>query len=182
MTHAGKALIDPHPVFAAVGLAPGMRVADLGCGRTGHFVFPASRVVGESGLVYAVDIIKDIVESIAGRVRTEGYTNVQTAWGDIERVGVLPIPTGTIDVCFMVNVVFMLKDKLGACQEAKRILKSNGFLVVVDWVRRLGPLGPTPEQMLNPDILEKMLITEGFSKVSQIAVGDYHLAYIYKKN
>ena len=42
--HVGKALIDPYPIFEAIGLAPGERVADLGCGRTGHFVFPASRV------------------------------------------------------------------------------------------------------------------------------------------
>lgn len=32
MSTSGTALLNPHKVFAEVGLAKGMRVADLGCG------------------------------------------------------------------------------------------------------------------------------------------------------
>ena len=70
MSHSGTALIDPYKIFEKISLGHGMRVADLGCGRTGHFIFPTARVVGESGVVYAVDIMKDILESIKSRVRT----------------------------------------------------------------------------------------------------------------
>lgn len=180
MEHVGKALVNPYPVFEATKLSPGMRVADLGCGRTGHFVFPASRVVGDTGLVYAVDIIKDIIQSIQSRARSEGCENVQTMWGDIERYGALPIPGGTVDVCFLVNVMFMLKNRVQTFKEMKRILKSGGFAAVVDWEKRLGPLGPTDQQMVDTEALSALAAQEGFERLAKIPVGDYHFAVIYK--
>src|SRR3990167_10080103 len=108
MTHAGSALLDPHAVFEKISLASGMRVADLGCGRTGHFVFPASRVVGDTGIVYAVEIVKNILESIQSRVRSEGYHNVQTVWSNIELAGKTPVPAGSLQACFLVNVLFLV--------------------------------------------------------------------------
>ena len=64
MSGAGKALLDPKIVLDKLRLQPGMRVADLGCGRTGHFIFLAAKQVGDKGVVYAVDLMKDILESI----------------------------------------------------------------------------------------------------------------------
>ncbi|MCX6779720.1 MAG: hypothetical protein NT034_00885 [Candidatus Magasanikbacteria bacterium] len=70
MQTSGTALIDPFEIFQKVGLSSGMRVADMGCGRTGHFVLPAARVVGEKGLVYAVDILKDVLQSLGSWVKS----------------------------------------------------------------------------------------------------------------
>ena len=181
MEHAGTALIDPYPIFKKIALAPGMRVADLGCGRTGHFVFPASRVVGETGIVYAVEIIKDILESIKSRVRSEGYHNVQTIWSDIERVGKTPIPPETLDSCFLVNVLFMLRDKGAALAEAKRLCKSGGTIVAVDWQKRLGPLGPTEDQLVNIPELQRMGTELGLTLVESAAAGEYHFCVIFQK-
>ena len=60
-------------------------MADMGCGRTGHFVFPAARTVGNKGIVYAVDILKDVLQSLGSWIRSEGLENVQTIWSDIEK-------------------------------------------------------------------------------------------------
>ena len=181
MAHAGTALIDPYKVFAQISLAPGMRVADLGCGRTGHFVFPASRVIGDTGIVYAVEIVKDILESIKSRIRSEGYDNVQAIWSDIERVGKTPIPQGTLDSCFLVNVMFMLKDKVGALSEAKRLLKSGGTVVIVDWEKNLGPLGPSLDRLLHADMAIKLGAAAGLKLVNQFPAGDYHYCVIFQK-
>lgn len=182
MDHAGKALINPYPIFAAVGLAPGLRVGDLGCGRTGHFVFSASRSVGDTGIVYAVDVVKDILESIKSRARSEGYDNVQTAWADLEKANGVPIPAGTLDVCFLVNVAFMLKDKAAAFKEIARLLKPGGSLVVVDWAKKLGPLGPNDENKVNPEALKILLSSLGFTADAEFPAGEYHFALVFKKN
>ena len=181
MPHAGGALIDPNVVFEKIGLAPGMRVADLGCGRTGHFVFPAAKIVGASGVVYAVEIVKDILESIKSRCRAEGYNNVQTVWSDIESEGQTPIPAGSLSVCFMVNVLFMVQNKIGALKEATRLLQKDGLAIVVDWAKNLGPLGPKPGQMLSLEDLRLAAGQAGLAFQDTVAVGDYHYCAIFKK-
>ena len=181
MSHAGTALIDPYKIFARISLSSGSRVADLGCGRTGHFVFPAVKVVGDTGIVYAVDVVKNILESIKSMARSEGYDNVQTVWSDIELPGKTPIPDNSLDACFYVNVLFQLKNKVGALKEATRMLKPGGYLVVVDWAKRLGLLGPSEDRMLNPDELTRLAVVDNLKLVDKILPGDYHYSLIFEK-
>lgn len=158
-----------------------MRLADLGCGRTGHFIFAASRQVGDAGIVYAVDLMKDILESIQSRVRSEGYDNIHTVWSDIERLGYTPIPDASLDVCFFVNVLSMIGDRPTALLEASRLLKSGGRLMIVDWARNLGPLGPTPEKQIKPGELARLAMPAGFSPLDEFVAGEYHFGTILKK-
>src|SRR3989338_575394 len=174
MSHAGTALIDPYKIFEKISLSAGKRVADLGCGRTGHFVFPAVKIVGDKGIVYAVDVVKNILDSIKSMASSEGYDNVQTVWSDIEMPGKTPIPDNSLDVCFYVNVLFQLKNKAGAIKEAARMLKPGGYLVVVDWARRLGMLGPSEERMLSPEKLAGLVSVENLKLVDKILPGEYH--------
>ncbi|MBI5729174.1 MAG: methyltransferase domain-containing protein [Candidatus Magasanikbacteria bacterium] len=181
MVHAGTALIDPYPIFEKISLASGMRVADLGCGRTGHFVFPASRVVGETGIVYAVEIVKNILDSIKSRIRSEGYHNVQTIWSDIELVGKTPVPAASLHACFLVNVLFLVADKGGALAEAARLVEPGGLVVVVDWARRLGPLGPPPEKMVSPEAIIALAKQASLELTEKLSPGEYHYCLIFKK-
>jgi len=48
-------LIDPYKVLRAIGVKPGQVVLELGCGP-GFFTIPAGKIVGEEGLVYALDL------------------------------------------------------------------------------------------------------------------------------
>jgi ubiquinone/menaquinone biosynthesis C-methylase UbiE len=181
MSHAGTALIDPYKIFEKISLSEGKRVADLGCGRTGHFVFPAVKVVGEKGIVYAVDVVKNILESIKSLARSGGIDNIQTVWSDIEAPGKTPIPSGSLDVCFCVNVLFQLKNKAGALQEASRMLKKGGYLVAVDWAKKLGMLGPDEKSMLSPEELTSLALAADFKFVDKILPGDYHYSLIFEK-
>src|SRR3989338_2287181 len=106
MSHVGTALVDPYKIFEKISLKEGMRVADLGCGRTGHFVFPAAHVIGDNGIVYAVDVMKDVLENVKSRARFEGFDNVQAIWSDVELPGRAPIPNKSLDACFFINALF----------------------------------------------------------------------------
>lgn len=181
MSHSGSALLDPHAVFEKIALAPGMRVADLGCGRTGHFVFPASRVVGEQGVVYAVDVVKSILESIRSRARSEGYDNVQTVWSNIELIGSTPVAEASLDNCFFVNVLFLVVDKQAALREGVRLLKKGGRLVVVDWESNLGLVGPTREQMVSKEMVGQLLGGLGLTEEAIFFMGEHHYCLIFKK-
>ncbi len=181
LASAGKALIDPEVIIKKIGLISGLRVADLGCGRTGHFVFALAETVGETGIVYAVDIIKDTLMSIRKRAEEENFQNIKTVWSDVERYGYTPIPEGSLDVCFFVNTLFLLKDQVSALREASRLLRDNGMLVVVDWQKRLGMLGPTDNELLNADTVKDLAIALNFKFLENFSAGDYHYCVTFLK-
>jgi len=181
MSHSGIALIDPEKVFEKIHLGPGMRVADFGCGRTGHFVFPASRKVNDTGIVYAVDVIKNILESISSQSKSGGFHNVQTIWSDIEKYGKSPIPSNSLDAGFFVNVVSLFTDYKEALRESVRLLKTDGYLVVIDWSKKIGMLGPDETKMINPDLIETLSGELGLEIVDKFPINEYHYSIIFKK-
>lgn len=181
MNHAGRALIDPYKIFEKINLKPGMRAADMGCGRTGHFVFPAAKIVGSTGMVYAVDIMKEVLASLNSWVRSEGMDNVQTIWSNIEAVNKTPIPSQSLEVCFFMNVLSGIKDKSAALSEARRLIKNDGRIVVVDWFKKLGTLGPSEDAMLPNEMLEKEAQKSDLCLVENFSISDYHYCSIFKK-
>ena len=60
----GNTLIDPQIIIEKTGIADRMYTADLGCGGTGHFVFPIAKAIGKNGIMYAVDILKNNLANI----------------------------------------------------------------------------------------------------------------------
>lgn len=182
MQNSGSALLDPQKIFSKIGLVAGMRVADFGCGRTGHFVFPAAKAVGERGMVYAVDILKEVLESIQSWMRSEGMDNVQTIWSDIEVYAKTPIPEKSLDMCFFMNVLSGVKNPSNAVKEATRLLKDDGQLVIVDWSKKLGTLGPNETNMLDAEKLTRMVEQVGLRAIDTMPVSDYHFCVICKKS
>ncbi|OGH88984.1 MAG: hypothetical protein A2537_01520 [Candidatus Magasanikbacteria bacterium RIFOXYD2_FULL_36_9] len=181
MPHSGRALIDPIRIFSKVGLTKGMKVSDMGCGRTGHFVFSAARIVGETGIVYAVDILKDVLNAINSRIRTQALNNIQVIWSDIEAVNKTPIPPKSLDMCFFMNVISGVKNKQAALTESVRLLKEDGQIVIVDWSKKLATLGPSDDGLVDPKKLIEVATTCGLKLVQNILVSDYHYCLIFKK-
>ncbi len=64
-------------VMDILGIAPGKNVADIGAG-SGWFTVRATKRVGASGTVYAVDINPEAIQYIDGRAKKESLTNVKT--------------------------------------------------------------------------------------------------------
>jgi ubiquinone/menaquinone biosynthesis C-methylase UbiE len=67
-------------VMNILGIASGKTVADIGAG-SGWFTVRAARRVGDSGVVYAVDINPDAIQYIASRAKKENLHNVQPTLG-----------------------------------------------------------------------------------------------------
>lgn len=64
------------------GLAPGMRVLDIGCG-VGDVSLLAARIVGTSGNVLGIDRASSSVEAARGRAASLGITNARFAEADV---------------------------------------------------------------------------------------------------
>ena len=182
MTRVGdNLLLKPALIFEKIGLNLGMRVADLGCGRTGHLVFPAAKKVGDLGLVYAVDILKDVLMGIKSQAKIEGCDNVQTVWSNIELIGKTPIPEKSLDACFLINVFYLLKDKLSVLRESFRFLKEGGRAVVIDWKKKIGAVGPDEKMFVRPEILIDLARQAGLVLEEKFEMSDYNYCLIFKK-
>jgi SAM-dependent methyltransferase len=69
-------------VLRLAGLAPGMRVLDVGCGP-GEVVFLAARLVGPEGTVIGVDVSPEAIELARQRAAAAGLTNVHFVTQDL---------------------------------------------------------------------------------------------------
>lgn len=167
-------LLDPQLLFQKSQLQPAMHVADFGCGRTGHIVFPAAVVVGEKGIVYAIDILKDILENVRKRADAEALTNVHTVWSDVERVGKTAIPSSTLDIAYLVNTLSRGPNALKALDEANRLIRDKGRIVVVDWCKKIPSLGPKQENFVNFDVVRAWANQNGYVIQEEFEAGAYH--------
>lgn len=176
--HTGNHLIDPRIILQKARVHDGMHIADFGCGRTGHVVFPGSKLVGDKGVVYAVDILKDVLESIRRRAQVEAIHNVETIWADLEQPQALSIAPKTLDVAFFVNMLFHFPSYDTPLDEAARILKDKGRIVVVDWTKKVGMLGPGEDDMVRFGEIEDWAMKHNFVVQERFDMGQYHRGFV----
>jgi len=176
---AGRALLDSEFVIRNVGLPEGARVADFGCGRTGHVVLPAAKAVGEDGHVYAVDIVKKHLEMLEGLCQIGQICNLTTIWGDYERQGGVPLPTRDLDYIFLVNNLAVISSLQGLASEVRRLLKPDGKFVVIDWKKRLPhPVAPDAGRLMDLHDAELRFAQLGFKKIDEIPVSPTHWGFV----
>lgn len=181
--HAGHNMVDPYDLFQRTQLHAGMHVADLGCGRTGHILFPASRIIGDAGVLYAVDIMKDVLETIRKRAGMDGIHNLHTVWTDLEHVGHTAIPPNSLDVAFLINTLVHIDNRHAVLDEARRLLKPKARLVIVDWSRKGIPFGPADDRYIDVRDILSWSTMHGFAVQEEFDMGPYHHGLIlYRHN
>ncbi len=118
----------PEKVMDAMGIEPGMKVAEVGVGRGRYGVQVALRL-GDSGTFYGVDIHEDRLREFSERCRREGLGNVVTIMGD----DVDPrLPEGELDLVFFISTYHHLSDPVGLLRSVKPSLKPGGRLAIVE--------------------------------------------------
>ncbi|MBI2625483.1 class I SAM-dependent methyltransferase [Candidatus Parcubacteria bacterium] len=178
-TANARAFLDPARLLEAVGLKPGMEVADFGCGA-GHFAIPLARLVGDRGVVHAMDVRTEMLEAVVGRAKLERLYNIQAERVDLEAERGSKLKDGSQDMVVAANILFQARDQRALIGEAHRVLKPEGRLVAIEWHSEamFGPafaLRPTPVDV-------KALAAEaGFQLEHTLEAGSFHFAIVFRK-
>ncbi|MBU0702939.1 MAG: class I SAM-dependent methyltransferase [Chloroflexi bacterium] len=114
-------------ILKEVGIQPGFRVLDYGCGP-GGYVAGAAELVGESGKVYALDLHPLAIRRVQDLARKKQLANVETILSDCKT----GLPDGSIDAVLLYDIFHMLSDPQAILAELHRVLKPDGILSLLN--------------------------------------------------
>lgn len=147
----------------------------MGCGP-GEYSIHAAGMVGNSGVVYALEKWAYMIAGLKEEADDRGIGNIKPITADI--TDPLPINDQSIDVCFLSTVLHIFKlSKIEKTlfTEIRRILKPGGRVAVIECKKEDRPSGPPKHMRLSPEELEASIIKYGFKKVGLKDLGYNYL-------
>lgn len=168
---------NPEKNIARLDIRDGMKVADIGSG-SGFYTFEAARRAGLNGRVYAVEILKDLLDRTKNVARTNGLSNIEAVWGDVEKIGGTKLRDVSVDRVIASNILSQIETKDDFCLEIKRILKPDGKVLLIDWSER-SPL--SPKNLVSAPMAQAYFEKAGFTISQNFDAGDHHYGILFVK-
>lgn len=178
--HPSTKFLNPQHIIDQVGLAPGMRVADFGCGA-GDFALAAAAVVGSDGQVSAIDVQDAALSATRSKSKIKGVLNMDLIKANLEIYNSSGLDYGSQDAVLLTNILFQTENKREILKESFRVLRQGGFLVFVDW-KKDAIFGPARGWRLDQEEITRLIKEEGFSFQKEIMAGAFHFGAIFVKN
>jgi len=112
----------------SLGIEPGMRVLDLGCGD-GTTALPIARLGGE---VTGIDIARNLVEAGIRRAAAAGLHNLKFQEGDASRLQ--GVPDHSFDLTVSMFGAMFAPRPFDVAKEMVRVTKPGGRIVMGNWI------------------------------------------------
>jgi ubiquinone/menaquinone biosynthesis C-methylase UbiE len=182
---AGKSsfeLLDAGTLSSHLPIKPGSVVMDLACGKGAYSLF-LSGIVGENGLIYAVDLWKEGLLLLEEEIDQRGVANIRTLHADVTTSDQVDIDGHSVDLCLMATVLHDFEEahQAGPVLELIRnVVKPRGYLAVIEFKKMEGPPGPPMEIRLSADEVDQMVAAHCFRHMKTVDLGDYTYLMIFQ--
>lgn len=170
---------DPISNLKLFDLSHDMIIADLGAG-TGFYTLHVAKMV-PSGKVYAIDINKDFLKTIANTSVEKKIKNIEILHGDLENKEGSKLKNDLVDRAIVSNILFMISDRKAFLKEANRILKEGGKVLFVDFSPDSVILKNTKHKTLTKEEAKKLFTDADFIYERDIETGEHHYGMIFTK-
>jgi len=168
-TNASK--LDAQAVLRHIPIMPYHEVADIGAGD-GHLAIPFAKYAFD-GKITAMDPDKEKIASLREAIKANSLSNIEAR--SITPGKRLPPKNASVEGVVLSRVLHHVDDPKHVLEEAKRILKENGWLAVVELHKREDVEGHPLEERLAEDDAKAMLGEQGFRLRSAFDLGRYYL-------
>lgn len=115
-------------IIDLLGLQPGMKVLDAGCGP-GRLAIPAAKAIGSQGELTALDIQAGMLARVQEKVRTAGLSNIRLMQAGL---GEGKLEKDYYDRAMLVTVLGEIPEQEAVLQEIYQALKPGGILSVTE--------------------------------------------------
>ena len=162
---------QPDRVMSDLGMKPGTRVADIGCGE-GYFTLQLAKAVGPQGLVFAVDINTRALAALKKQADQQLLTNVTVVVSESTDTR---LPVESVDVLLISDVLHEVPEmqRLPLVQSAVRALRPGGFLYLIDYRKSRDVTFDPYEKLIPRDELVKICTDAGLRLDAEF----YYLKY-----
>lgn len=142
----------------AIGLQPGMTVAEVGAG-TGYVSLRMAKRVGPTGKVYANDLQPAMLELLRNNAAKASIQNVETVLGGANDP---KLPTGQMDLIILVDVYHEFSQPQKMLQGIRAALKPDGRLVQLEYRKEDPAIPINPDHKMSVGEAKAELEAEGF--------------------
>ena len=179
---SSKEILDSNRVLSTIGLKKGDIFLDAGCGD-GYMSIAASKIVGDEGKVYAVDVWEESINAFKEKIESENIKNIEASVADITQK--IPVDDESIDILYMGNVLhgFVENNEVESVKkEIQSENKQGGLFAVDEFKKQESTHGPPLHVRITPEEVEEIVKNYGFASNKAEEVGTYHYAIILTKN
>lgn len=152
-------------------------VVEFGCGY-GTFTLPAARRV--SGIITALDIEPEMVETVARKAEKARLVNIRVGLRDFVADGT-GVESGSQSHAMIFNLLH-LEEPVALLREALRVLEDGGSLSVIHWRSDIPtPRGPSLSIRPSPEQCRAWMTEAGFQRIESIdlrACCPYHFGLL----
>ena len=171
-----EGFLNPSKVLNELKLKGNFIAADFGSGSGGWAIPLAKRL--KFGKVYAIDILQEPLSALKSKGEMERVYNIETIRSDVEQKKGSKLPDSSCDLVLLTNLLFEADDKKVIMEEAKRVLKKGGKILVVDW---LPEAAKGPEKRVSPEEVKKIAEDLGLKLEKEFQAGVFHYAFLFTK-
>jgi predicted methyltransferase len=116
-------------MLANLGVKPGMKVGDIGCGN-GFYSVQLAKMVGPQGKVLAVDVQPEMLRMLKERAARAKVTNIQPILGQLWDP---KLPDGELDLLLLVDVYHEFSHPEEMLAAMRKSLKPSGVLALLEY-------------------------------------------------
>jgi SAM-dependent methyltransferase len=149
---------NPEGAIDAIGIKPGMVVADVGAG-TGYMSLRLARRVGPSGKVYSEDVQPEMLRRLRQNAAEAGLNNIQTVLGGEADP---KLPPDTLDLILLVDVYHEFSQPQKMLRKMREALKRDGRLVLLEYRKEDPSIPIRPEHKMSVQEVKLEVEAEGF--------------------
>jgi tRNA A58 N-methylase Trm61 len=149
---------NPDGALDAIGIKPGMVVADVGAG-TGYMSLRMATRVGASGKVYANDVQPEMLRRLRQNAAKAKLANVETVLGTETDP---KLPAGQLDLILLVDVYHEFSQPQKMLVKMREALKPDGRLVLLEYRKEDPTIPIRPEHKMSVAEVKTELEAEGF--------------------